>query len=262
MMTLLDSHVQFGNTTRYCARDMQFKAFLKSRWNLANREATETFSKLADRNGVAVGGSFATGGDFWLVMVLLILGWGLWTGKEVRQLTVQTENAVVTPVTMSECEQPFEAFGNLPTSEEALKWINLLQSFDDEQLSSVELLKKYENLSMASAILSASSPGNIRQQFWSAQAVEHSERALSILSESATMLPADKLDEANTRLLMAMSLNFLQNGTVNSEEVLNQYHNIDQKYLRSHGFLRNKLLRALAQREIIELPNYFSDINI
>jgi hypothetical protein len=47
-----------------------------------------------------------------------------------------------------------------------------------------------------------------------------------------------------------------------SEDVVNQFENIDQEYLRNHGFYRNKLLRTLAEREVIELPNYYSDYSI
>lgn len=199
--------------------------------------------------------------DFWMVMMFILLGWGLWAGKEVRELTIDNEVAIAEQVALSN-EFSLESLTHIATSEEALKWINLLQSFDDNELDTQGLLKKYENLSMAAAILSASSSGPIRQRFWSARAVKHSERAVAILSESDDMLPAEKVEEVNTRLLMAMGLNYLQNGEVHSEDVTSQFQNIDQEYLQHHGFCRNKLLRALAEREVIELPNYYTEINI
>ena len=165
-------------------------------------------------------------------------------------------------------EKKFEGLGEevflgpIPTSEEALKWIYLLRTFEDGQLSTEDLVKKYHNLSMAAAILSATGKGGVHQRFWSGRAMEHGERALLILEKSGRMFPAAKIEEANTRLLLAMSLNYFQNGGVTPDELADQYKNIDEGFLLENGFCRNKLLRALAKKGIIELPDYFTQVNI
>ena len=111
-------------------------------------------------------------------------------------------------------------------------------------------------------MLSAAAEGPIRQRFWSAQAVEYSAQVLQIIAQSGEMLPADTIEEAHTRLLLAMSLNYFQDGKIRTEELTNQFHNIDTEYLFRNGFLDNKLIRALAQESIIQLPGIYADIEI
>lgn len=146
--------------------------------------------------------------------------------------------------------------------DEALQWMKVLESFPDDELQPMQCAKKYQNLSTAAGILSACSDGPIRQRYWSEQAVKHGRKAIDILNESPTGRTSNLANEANTRLLLAMALNHCQEGEITAEAVSGQFSKIDRSYLIRRGFCNNKLLRALDRRKVIELPNYFSEINI
>lgn len=203
--------------------------------------------------------------DYFLVFIFFFVGSSLWAGKEVQSIQARQGNAYAASVSV-EREKPLPDFrdglGIDLTSEEALKWIHLLISIEDAELSLAEQFKKYQSLSMATAIMSASSGGSLRQRFWSGQSVAYSEESLDILAHSDEMHPAAEIDQANVQLLMAMALNYFQEGGVQRDEVANQFENISADYLMSNGFFENKLLRALAKENIIELPGLHAGINI
>lgn len=154
------------------------------------------------------------------------------------------------------------ANGSELMAKEALHWMQVLLSIEDASLPSVECAQKYQDLSMAASILSSTSSGVLRQRFWSAQAVDYGLKSIQMLADSPKLQPARVLNEANTRLLMAMGLNYLQDGGIEGEEIAGQYQQIDKSFLVENGFSKNKILRALEDRKIIQLPNYFSEVNI
>lgn len=201
-----------------------------------------------------------TGGAY-LLMGFMMFGWGCWTWKEVERLSARkhTHALAVPPIGQNGLlEAVRSAAGSAGTldEEEALRWVNHLQSLDDASLDLEQRLKKYRHLGMASAVVSASSESILRQRLWSSLAIVQNEEVLTILAESKKLRRPDELNEAHTRLLLAMALHYFQDGGTGQAEIRMQFGNIDRDFLEEHGFCQNIIMRALAEKNIIELPHH------
>jgi hypothetical protein len=147
---------------------------------------------------------------------------------------------------------------------ETVNWIGILQDFEDEDLPSGLVVKKYHNLCIAASILSAigKEPGKQRQ--WSRLAIGYGRQAAGVLEAQqlrGTMggdASLELREDINIRLLLAMALNYYQRGDASVNDLKLQYLQINKDYLFRSGFCRYEILRALDDDGILELPGYHS----
>jgi hypothetical protein len=141
--------------------------------------------------------------------------------------------------------------------EEAMTYTQLLQKYDDKKISGKIKSLKYKNLALAATLISATSEAGQEQRKWSEMAIEFGRIAWEA-SNKAPDLPneenGESLDELNTRRLIAMALNYYQGGLVEMKDLISQYQVIDKNFLVRKGFCRYKILRAMEQDGIIQLP--------
>ena len=151
---------------------------------------------------------------------------------------------------------------------ETVNWIGVLQDYDDKDMATGLVVKKYQNLCTAASILSAigKEPGKQRQ--WSGLAIRYGQKAVDVLEFQQSQRKSNESgkndaslelqQDINIRILLAMSLNYYQRGDVTVNDLKLQYLQINKAYLFRSGFCRYEILRALDDDEIIELPGYHS----
>lgn len=142
---------------------------------------------------------------------------------------------------------------------EVLDYIQWLQNVDDLGISSEMRVLKYKNLILAATLVSATLEEKTEQQKWSGTAIEFSQIARKTMDEALSGSgneTHEHLEEINTRRLIAMALNYYQQGTVSLADLASQYQVIDKNFLVKSGFCRYKILRALERDGIIQLPDF------
>ena len=142
-------------------------------------------------------------------------------------------------------------------------WMNVLTAFDDSQLPDTEKSLRYKNMSVAATILSATSESRAIRRYWSARAIEYGQSSLQILktghrafNRKPMQAERDFCDEINTRILIAMALNYYQNGEVTRNDITEQFKQISLSYLLRKEYGSNKFLRGLERDGIIQLPGF------
>ncbi|MEO1258046.1 MAG: hypothetical protein AAFZ15_04590 [Bacteroidota bacterium] len=148
---------------------------------------------------------------------------------------------------------------NEDLAKEALLWLSVLKSYDDFSLSNEQLMLKFKNMSVAYTILSSTADGPLRRKFWSEQAIKYGRLSLGVLEGMVADKDLGEWEEIKTRVLIAMAINYYEDGAVEREELVNHFEKISKSFLVRTGFCNNRVLRTLHEDEIIELPNYFSE---
>ncbi len=148
---------------------------------------------------------------------------------------------------------------NKSLEKDAMLWLSLLGSYDDTSLSTEELMLKFKNLSIASTILGTTANATKGRKYWSERAIKYSKRSLGVLEGMMPDPDAGELEEVRTRLLIAMALNYYEDGEVRKEEISALFEKISKSFLVRTGFCNNMMLKSLHDDKIIKLPNYLSE---
>ena len=143
-------------------------------------------------------------------------------------------------------------------TKEALVWLSVLNSFDDFSLTTEQLMKKFKNMSIAYTILSSTSEGSLKRRYWSEQAIQYGRYSLGVLEGMMPDRNVGEIEEVNTRLLIAMAINYYEDGKVQQAELISQFEKISKSFLVRTGFCNNRILKSLADDQIIKLPNYLT----
>lgn len=170
----------------------------------------------------------------------------------------QTEELTSTTNYSQEAAQMSIPGNTKELAREALLWLSVLKSYNDFELSNEQLMTKFKNMSIAYTILSTTSDGPIRRKYWSEQAVQYGRYSLGVLEGMIPVKDHLEIDEINTRLLIAMALNYYEDGSVNRLELVKQYQKISTSFLVRTGFCNNRILKTLHDDSIIDLPNQLS----
>ena len=151
---------------------------------------------------------------------------------------------------------------NQAVAEEALLWMSVLKSYDELSLSNHGLMMKFKNMGIASTILSMTADGPLRRKYWSEKAIKYSRYALGVLEGMFANPQLSDLEEVKTRLLIAMALNYYEDGETEEKEIVGLFKEISSSFIVRTGFCNNKILKLLHDDKIIELPNHLSRINL
>ncbi|MEZ4935228.1 MAG: hypothetical protein R2788_24225 [Saprospiraceae bacterium] len=147
---------------------------------------------------------------------------------------------------------------NRALAREALLWLSVLGSYDDFSLTNEQLMTKFKNMNIAASILSMTADGRLRRQFWSERALTYGRYSLGVLEGMIPNPDEGEAEEVRTRLLIAMALNYYEDGKVQEAEIVDQFEKISKTFLIRTGFCNNKILKSLHDDQIIQLPNYLS----
>ena len=146
-------------------------------------------------------------------------------------------------------------------AQEALLWLSVLKSYDDFSLSPEQMMNKFKNMSIACTIISSTAEGQLRRRYWSERAIKYSRYSLGVLEGMMPEKNEWDVAEVNTRLLIAMTINYYEKGKIQKEELVSQFEKISKTFLVRTGFCNNRILKTLHDDRIIELPNYVSQKN-
>ena len=144
-------------------------------------------------------------------------------------------------------------------AKEALMWLSVLQTYNDFSLSNEQLMLKYKNMSVACTILSTTADGPLRRKFWSEKALKYGRFSLGVMEGMMPEKDRGEWEEVKTRVLIAMAVNYYEDGQVDRDELVTHFEKISKSFLVRTGFCNNRVLRLLHEDEIIVLPNYFSE---
>ena len=139
-------------------------------------------------------------------------------------------------------------------SKEALLWLSVLKSYKEKSLSHEELMQKFKNMSTAYTILSSTSGGDMSRRYWSAEAIKYGRLSAGVMEGMMARKDAVVQSEINTRLLIAMGLNHYVGGRTDIKELVAQFEKIPSSFLIRSGFCNNRILLALHNDQIIQLP--------
>ena len=149
--------------------------------------------------------------------------------------------------------------GNKSLEKDAMLWLSLLGTYNDMSLTTEELMLKFKHLGIASTILGTTANAGQIRKFWSERAIKYSKQSLGVLQGMMPHPDAGELEEVKIRLLIAMALNYYENGKVKKEEIESLFEEISKSFLVRTGFCNNMMLRSLHDDKIIKLPNYLSE---
>ena len=140
-------------------------------------------------------------------------------------------------------------------TKEALLWLTVLKSYKEKTLTHEELMQKFKNMSTAYAILSSTSGGDIGRRYWSAEAVKYGKLSAGVIEGMMVQKNVFEQSEVNTRLTIAMGLNYYVGGPISRKEIQNQFKKTPSSFLIRSGFCNNRILLALHEDHIIMLPS-------
>lgn len=171
----------------------------------------------------------------------------------------QTNNHPIPKVETTHSDKSSIYFGNSAEgqqlSKEALLWLTVLKSYKEKTLTHEELMQKFKNMSTAYAILSSTSGGDVGRRYWSAEAVKYGKLSAGVIEGMMVQKNVFEQSEVNTRLTIAMGLNYYVGGTISRKEIQNQFKKIPSSFLIRSGFCNNRILLALHEDHIIRLPS-------
>ena len=133
---------------------------------------------------------------------------------------------------------------NDPLAKDALHWLVVLKSYPDSSLSHKELMQKFKKMGIASTILGLTASGPLRRKYWSEQAVRYTKQSLHVLEGMMSEQDRGEQLEINTRLLIALALNYYGGGETKREILVEQFEKIPPSFLVKTGFCDNKILRG------------------
>ncbi len=141
---------------------------------------------------------------------------------------------------------------------EALLWLSVLGSYDDFSLTNEQLMIKFKNMNIAASILGMTADGRLRRQFWSERALTYGRYSLGVLEGMIPDPDEGEAEEVKVRLLIAMALNYYEDGKTSESEIAAHFAKISKPFLVRTGFCNNRMLKLLHEDQIIKLPDYLS----